>query len=120
MEKLDQLIEEALRESETPHLETFEEKGWFALGLSQFTGKLGWVTWVIMSVQVGLFVLGAFCAVRFFAQTETLGAVQWGLPALGLILMALQIKLSLMPQIQADRVILEIKRLQLLVATKSE
>ena len=118
MSKLDQLIEEALRTEDRAILEATEEQGWFQLGRAQFRGKLGWVTWVVMIVQVALFVIGAYCAVQFFAAGDILLALKWGLPGAVLILMALQMKLSLMPQIQADRVLRELKRTQLLLAER--
>lgn len=116
MTKLDQLIEEALRDQDRAILEATEEQGWFALGLGQFRGKLGWVTWVIMVIQTVLFIAGIWCAFRFFGTTEVLPALKWGFSATVLLLMALQLKLSLMPQMQADRILRELKRVELLLA----
>jgi uncharacterized protein DUF6768 len=115
MDKLDQLIEEALRDEDRAILDATEELGWFQLGMKQFGGKLGWVAWVIMIVQATLFIAGVWFAVRFFGSGDTLSALKWGLSGSVLILVALQLKLSLMPQIQADRVLREVKRLELLV-----
>lgn len=116
MTKLDQLIEDALRDQDRAILEATEEQGWFALGLGQFRGKLGWVTWVIMVIQTVLFIAGIWCAFRFFGTTGVLAALQWGFSATVLLLMALQLKLSLMPQMQADRILRELKRVELLLA----
>jgi uncharacterized membrane protein len=110
------MIEEALTGHDRDILKGTEELGWFQLGLSQFSGKLGWVTWVVMLVQIALFVIGVYCAVQFFAAIDTLLAVKWGISGGVLMLMATQLKLSLMPQLQADRVIREVKRLQLIIA----
>lgn len=118
MSKLDQLIEEALRAEDRAILDATEEQGWFQLGLAQFRGKLGWVTWVVMVIQIILFALGTYCAIRFFGAADTLGALRWGLPGAVLLLMALQMKLSLMPQIQADRILRELKRTQLMLAER--
>jgi len=85
MNKLDTLIKEALSQEEQGILENTQELGWFALGRSQFQGKLGWVTWVIMITQAVLFLIGS-------------------------------LKFSLMPKMQADRVLREIKRVELLIA----
>ncbi|MDH5798906.1 MAG: hypothetical protein OEZ19_10095, partial [Paracoccaceae bacterium] len=79
MSKLDDLIREALEGEDREMLADTEELGYFALGLSQFTGKHGWVTWVIMVVQTVMFLIGAWCAVRFFQSTEVLEAVKWGI-----------------------------------------
>jgi hypothetical protein len=114
---LDAQIKSALSGEDRSILDATQELGWFQLGLKQFTGKLGWVVWTIVTVQIALFAVGIWCAVQFFAATETLEAVKWGISGAVLILASLQLKLSLMPQMQADRVIREIKRLQLMVAS---
>lgn len=114
---LDRMIQEALSGHDKEMLEGTTELGWFQLGLSQFSGKLGWVAWVIMIVQVALFLIGVYCAVKFFGASEAVVALKWGISGGVLMLMATQLKLSLMPQMQADRVIREVKRLQLLVAS---
>lgn len=118
MTKIDDLIREALEGSDREAVRDTEPLGYFALGLSQFTGKLGWVTWVIMIVQATLFFIGVWCAVHFFQATDVLMALKWGISGGVLILMATILKLSLMPQMQADRVIREIKRLELVLASK--
>lgn len=116
MTKIDDLIREALEDGDRKILDQTEELGYFALGLSQFSGKLGWVTWVIMIVQTSLFIIGVWCAVQFFAATDVLMALKWGLPSAVLLLMGITLKLSLMPQMQADRIIREVKRVELLLA----
>ncbi len=118
MSKLDRLIEEALRDQDRAILEATKEQGYFALALGQFSGKLGWVTWVIMLVQTAMFIAGAWCAVQFFATTDMLAALKWGLSGAVLLLMAIQLKLSLMPQMQADRILRELKRVELMLVRK--
>lgn len=116
---LDAQIKAALSGQDQIILEATRELGWFQLGLKQFTGKLGWVVWVIVMVQIALFAIGIWCAVQFFAATEAVLVVKWGISGAVMILAALQLKLSLMPQMQADRIIREVKRLQLMVASHS-
>ncbi|MGH1415007.1 MAG: DUF6768 family protein [Pelagimonas sp.] len=115
---LDAQIKAALTRQDREILEATQELGWFQLGLNQFTGKLGWVTWVLIIQQLAMFVVAIWCAVNFFAATDVLPALRWGLSSAVLMLASLQIKLSLMPQMQADRVIREVKRLQLMIAAK--
>ncbi|MEM6622697.1 MAG: DUF6768 family protein [Pseudomonadota bacterium] len=119
MSKLDDLIAEALSAEEREILRETEELGWFALGARQFTGKLGWVSWVVMLVQAALFLGGVWCAIEFFAATEVLAALHWGLPGAVLIILATILKTSLMPQMQADRVLRELKRVELMIAHKA-
>ncbi len=118
MEKLDQMIKEALEAEDRKIWAETEELGWFALGRKQFRGKLGWVTWVIMSVQTVMFLASIWCAAQFFASSDVLLALKYGIAGAVLMLAALAMKLSLMPQIQADRVIREVKRLELMLARR--
>jgi hypothetical protein len=119
MSKLDELIRDALEGEDRVAFDETEELGWFALSLSQFTGKLGWVTWVMMVVQTVMFILGAWCAIRFFQATEVLPAVKWGLSGTVLWIMGINLKLSLMPQMQADRVIRQLRRVELLLVSRN-
>lgn len=120
MDKLDKLIEEALLVEDREIFEETRELGWFALGMNQFRGKLGWVTWVIMLVQGAMFIIGVWCAVQFFQAGEVLLAVKWGISGAVMLLMATSLKMSLMPQMQADRVIRELKRVELMLVRRVE
>lgn len=115
--ELDDLIEAALNAQDRDILHSTEELGYFQLGLKQFGGKLGWVTWVIMLIQASLFLAGVWCAVQFFGASDLVLVVKYGISGAVLLLMSLIMKMSLWPQMQADRVIREVKRLQLLVAS---
>ncbi len=115
MSKLDDLITEALSTQDHDIIASTEEQGWFALTLGQFSGKLGWVSWVIIITQSVLFLIGVWCAVRFFGATEAVVAMKWGLSSTVLIIVAGMLKFSLMPQIQADRVLRELKRVELMI-----
>lgn len=70
-----------------------------------------------MGAQAALFISGVWAAWNFFKATDALTAVHWGLPAAVALLMALAIKLALYPVIQANRVLREMKRLELLIAS---
>lgn len=116
-DEMDKLIAAALSAQDRDILQNTEELGYFQLGLKQFGGKLGWVTWVIMLIQTALFLAGVWCAVQFFGASDLLLAVKYGISGAVLLLMSLIMKMSLWPQMQADRVIREVKRLQLLLAS---
>lgn len=119
MSKLDQLIEEALSDQDKDIIRETQELGWFALGASQFTGKLGWVSWVLMIAQITLFLLAVWAGWHFFAATEILAALKWGLSSATLVIVATILKTSLMPQIQADRIMRELKRVELMIAHRT-
>jgi len=115
MPSIDELIKEALTEQEGELIKSTEELGYFSLAVSVFRGKLGWVSWVIMLAVEIMFFAGIWTAWNFFSAVEVLAAVKWGISAAVLFLMAGMLKFSLMPQIQANRVLRELKRVELLI-----
>jgi hypothetical protein len=119
MKNLDNMIHDALDPKDREIFEKTQELDYIQLGLSQFRGKLGWVTWVIMVVQAAMFLIGVWCAVNFFGATEALAALKWGISGAVMILCAIILKLSLMPQMQADRIIRELKRVELMLASRT-
>ena len=116
--RLDRMIEEALSAEDREIFARTEELGWFQLGLAQFTGKLGWVTWVVMIVQTIMFLAAVWCGIRFYGTTEVMPAIKWGLTAAVLTVLATLLKTMLMPQMQAERILREMKRLELLIVSK--
>jgi len=120
MQKLDEMIKEALGGEDRRIFDETEELGFFALGLSQFRGKLGWVTWAITIVQTVMFLAGIWCITQFFQATDVLLALKWGLSGAVLWIIGTSLKMSLMPRMQADRVIRELKRIELMLAARGE
>lgn len=118
MDKLDKLIEQSLNDEDRQIMADTAELGYFELGLNQFRGKLGWVTWVVMIVQGLMFVIGVWCAVQFFGASDVLVALKWGLSSAVLLLAATTLKMSIMPQMQADRILRELKRVELMLASR--
>lgn len=114
MRDLDELIDEALEGEERELLRSIgEEPGFFAQMFGIFGGATGWVHVLMMVVQTALFIAGIWATWNFFEAADALTAVHWGLPAAVLLLMALILKLSLWPTIQANRIIRELKRIEL-------
>lgn len=120
MEKLDDLIKEALEGEDKELFERTSEQGYFALAMGIFTGKRAWVNWVVMIVQSVLFLVGIWCAVGLFQATDLLIGLKWGLSSLFFLLSSVILKLSLIPVMQADRVMLELKRIELLLASNTQ
>ncbi|MBU1384918.1 MAG: hypothetical protein KKG14_02880 [Alphaproteobacteria bacterium] len=69
-----------------------------------------------MAAQAALFMAGVWAAWRFFEAETPLSALHWGLPAAVLLLMSLIIKMGLLPEMQANRLIRELRRLELQIA----
>jgi hypothetical protein len=121
MRNLDNMIEEALDAEERELLRSIgEEPGFFAQVFGAFGGVTGWVNLLLMFVQGALFIAGAWAAWNFFEAAETLTALRWGFPAAVMLLMSLIIKMAVWPTMQTNRVIRELKFLELQLARASQ
>lgn len=119
MRNTDTKIEQALDAEERELLRSIaEEPAYVEQALGMFKGRTAWVNMVLMIAQAALFVGGVWATWNFFQADDALTALHWGLPAAVALLMALAIKLALYPVIQANRVIREMKRLELLIASR--
>ncbi|GAA0870325.1 hypothetical protein GCM10009116_21610 [Brevundimonas basaltis] len=114
---IDRMIEEALQgEEQALFRETAREPGFFGQALGVFDGRAGWANVVLMVAQTAAFFFGAWAAWRFFQADTPLSALHWGLPASVLILGSLVMKMALVPVVQANRMMRELKRLELQIA----
>lgn len=121
MSELDRMIEAALAEDDRELLaQAGREPGYFGQVGGLFGGPLGWVNGVVMAAQTFLFFAGVWMAWNFFTASDALTALKWGLPAAVLLLMATVLKVSaLWPSLQANRVLREIKRVELQLARQA-
>jgi len=117
MRNIDELIDEALDAEERALLRSIgEEPGFFAQTAGIFSGRTGWVSALLMVVQGAIFIAGAWATVQFFAAENVLDALRWGLPAATALLMSLIIKMAMWPTLETNRVIRELKRVELQIA----
>lgn len=115
----DRMIDEALADEERALLRLIgEEPAYIEEALGLFAGRNGWVNGVLMVVQAALFLVGMWAAWNFFSAETALAALHWGLPAAVALLMAVTIKMALLPVIHIHRLQLELKRLALLLASR--
>ena len=114
MDKLDTMIEKVLIEEDLEIIESLgEEQGFFELAFGIFKGPQGWVSWVVMISQTILFIVGIYAAIQFFAATEVLGAIRWGIPGSLALMVSLTLKMALGPVMQTNRMLRALKRLEL-------
>ena len=117
MRDIDEMIDEALGREESELLRRIGgEPGFMERALGMFGAGVVWLTWLMMAIQTLLFFAGFYAAWMFYQAADPVTQLRWGLPAVVLMLMALQIKLSVAPAIHADRIMRELKRLELQVA----
>lgn len=117
MKELDKMIDEAIGEEERELLQRIgEEPGFFNQMLGIFGGSTGWVNAVLMVVQTVFFLTGIWAAWMFFAAGDPVSQLRWGLPATVLLLTGLMLKMMVWPSFQANRLLRELKLIQLQLA----
>lgn len=116
MRNVDEILEGAIGAEERDLLARLPEPGLFGSAMGLFGGSLGWVNMVLMVVQGAAFVAGAWAAWRFFHAADPYSQLRWGLPAMTLLMMSALLKSMMWPAVHADRVIREVKRLELRLA----
>lgn len=116
MRDLDQLIDEALDAEERALLSSIEEPGFFSLALGVFRGPSGWMSMVMMFWQAVTFIAGVWAAWQFFEAADPVTQLRWGLPAMLLLIFAGMLKMALIPRMESNRLLRELKRIELQIA----
>lgn len=117
MRDVDMLIDEALDAEERELLRSIgEEQGFFTQIFGLFRGRLGWMSMAMIGAQAVTFIGGVWAAWRFFEAVDALTALRWGLPAAVLLLTSTLIKMTLYPTIHVNRLMRELKRIELQIA----
>lgn len=116
MQDIDRMIDEALDAEERELLRTLDEPGFFSQAFGVFGGPGGWANIVMMVAQAVLFIGGVIAAWSFFQADDAVSQLRWGLPAAVLLILATMIKMALIPRMESNRVLREVKRVELQVA----
>ena len=119
MKDVDRLIDEALDAEERELLRTLDEPGFFTQTIGIFEGPTGWANVVMMGALLVLFVAGVWAAWNFFEAAEPVTQLRWGLPAAVLLILATMIKMALILRMEGNRLLREVKRVELQIARMS-
>ena len=120
MRDIDRMIDEAIQEEESELLRQIgEEPGFFTQAFGIFGGRTGWVNVYLMVVQAMFFIAGVWAAWMFFAAADPVSQLRFGLPAAVLLLMALMLKMMVWPAFQTNRLLREMKLIQLQLARRA-
>ncbi|MFY0636730.1 DUF6768 family protein [Maricaulis maris] len=116
-EDLDRLILEALDEEDRGILaELGEEPGYFAQAFGLFRGKLAWVMWIAYIVNIIGAGLAIWAAWKMFQTTDPVMTMRWGIAILVAVNVGLFMKGGLGLQMQNNRILRELKRVELQIA----
>lgn len=121
MSNPDHIVDQAIAAEERDLLRRIgDEPGHLQQVISLFAGSTGWVSAVLLIVQAGTFIAGLWTGWEFFRAQDALSALHWGLPSAVLLIVSLMIKLALWPVMQTNRLLVALKRLELLVVRERD
>ncbi|OLF81544.1 hypothetical protein AWH62_02420 [Maricaulis sp. W15] len=116
-EDLDRLILESLDADDRAILgELSEEPGYFAQAFGLFHGKLAWVMWIAYIVNIIGAGLAIFAAWKMFQTTDPVMTIRWGVGVVVAVNVGLFMKGGLGLQMQNNRILRELKRVELQLA----
>jgi hypothetical protein len=120
MQDVDKLIDEALGAEEADLLHRIGGKPGLAEQMFGLFGGGPFMVGLIMAIQLILAAGAVFAGWRFFEATDPVIQLRWGLPAVLLALMSLITKTALSPALFHNRVLRELKRIELLLVRGRE
>lgn len=116
MNKLDEMIGRALTDEDRELLSRHGEPGYVAQAFGMFRGPMAWALWVAYVAGALAFFAGAYSLWQMVTTTEVLAAVKWGVGAVLLLQVATMTKTFMGSHMQANRMLRELKRLELQVS----
>ena len=119
MRDLDKMIEDALGDEESEVLRRIgRDEGFIERAMGMFGAGLQWTVRFMLFGQTVLFFAGVWATWSFFEAEDPVTQLRWGLPAAVLLLWALAVKLAVAPAIFHNRVMRELKRIELQIARR--
>lgn len=116
MSKLDDLIGQALTEEDRALLASHAEPGYLAQAFGLFRGPLAWIMWLVNIVNGMSFAAGLYALLQMVDAADALAAVKWGVGALFLFQITTLCKTFMGNRMEANRLLREIKRVELQLA----
>ncbi len=116
MDDLDKKISEALSVEDRNILNEFEEQGLIGQFRTVFQGKMGWVSIASLIVGAAIQLIFFYAAWKFFTVPELDARVFWGAVGWFTAMMVAFMKVWFWMRMESNRVLREVKRLELQVA----
>jgi hypothetical protein len=116
MHKTDELIAQALAAEDRDLLARHAEPGYFTQAFGLFRGRLGWVVWLAYLSGIAAFLGFAWALWQAWTLTDLTAVVRWGIVAIVLFQYTAMIKAFLGSHLEANRMLREVKRIELQVA----
>ena len=116
MNELDRRIEEALSAEDRALLESFGEQGVFGQWFGVYDGTMRRIALLATFFTFAIFVAAVYCGWRFFTATAAIEAARWGAGTVMAMVMVGFLKLWFWLRMESNRVLREVKRLELQIA----
>ncbi len=116
MNKIDDLIGQALTEEDRALLASHAEPGYLKQAFGIFRGPMAGIMWLVNIASGVAFLAGAYAMWQVFGTTDALVAVQWGVSALFLFQVTTLCKTFMANRMEANRLLRELKRVELQVS----
>ncbi len=116
MDKIDELIGRAMAEEDRVLLANYAPRGYVAEALGVLGGPMAGVMRLVYVVVLATFAGALYAFWRMGTADDVLTAVQWGVGALALLQMTALCKSYMGSHLEANRMLREMKRLELQVA----
>lgn len=120
MKRIDDLIGQALSAEDHALLASHAEPGYLSQAFGLFRGPMAWVMLTVNVASGVAFVAAAYAVWQMFGATEALVAVKWGVVSLFLFQVTMMGKSFMGNRMEANRLLREIKRVELQVALLRE
>ena len=117
MSRLDDAIQQHLSKEDAEFLAKFEkEPSSVAQMTGIFSGAFAWVSYIFLVTAILMGFATVFAAWKFIVTEDMRAMIQWGALALFGLLVMIMIRIWFFMEIQTNRVVREIRRLQLQIA----
>ena len=120
MNKFDEMIDQALSAEDRELLARHGEPGYVTQALGMFRGPWSWVMWLINVVGGVAFVGALYALWQVYSAADVLSAVKWGVAGLVLFQFTVVGKGFMGAHLEANRVLREVKRVELQLALLRE
>ena len=116
MNKIDDLIGQALSDEDRALLASHAEPGYIAQAFGLLRGPLAWIMWVLVLASGIAFLAGVYALWQMSATPDAVAAVKWGVASLFLFQVTTLCKTFMGNRMETNRLLRELKRMELQVS----
>ncbi len=119
IEKIDEIIKDALTKEEAKFYDELDEQNLFQMLGGVFNGKLGWLVVIMNIVMVVVFGLFIYCVIMFFNTENTNEIIKWAVAGILCMMSISLLKLFVWMQMDKNSILREMKRMEFQVSILS-